>query len=79
MMGFTQQTYAKKRKKWRQSKRETLRLLFYLYAVDLGSGFPEHDAGGGSRFGCRAAAEGVQVTQWMERRRAEGAEGSELV
>lgn len=53
--------------------------FFYLQAVILGSGFPEHGDGGCSQSGCRAAAEGVNVTRWMERRRAEGAERSELV
>lgn len=77
---YTQQTCCK-RKKLRQRKRKTLRcfFFFYLQAVILGSGFPEHGDGGCSQSGCRAAAEGVNVTRWMERRRAEGAERSELV
>lgn len=79
---YTQQTCCKS-KKLRQRKRKILRffvfVFFYLQAVILGSGFPEHGDGGCSQSGCRAAAEGVNVTRWMERRRAEGAERSELV
>lgn len=42
--------------------------LFYLHSVILGSGFPQHGVAGVLKPGRGAAAEGVNVTRWMEER-----------
>lgn len=43
-------------------------LIFYLHSVILGSGFPQHGVAGVLKSGRGAAAEGVNVTLWMEER-----------
>lgn len=64
------QTCCKRMKGGKKCAKDNRRLggffffFFYLHTVILGSGFPEHGDGGGSQPGCRAAAEGVNVTGW---------------